>query len=269
MHADSSDFLLFGPLTASCAGRPVRCGGKTERAVLATLLLHPGRPVDVDTMAQWVWPLSRRPADPCHAIQTHIMRLRRHLGRDAVATDGHGYHTTNRRDQVDVHRFEFAVHQAENQHRRGQTDEAIESYTYALQVAGSGTPLPDLTRTPAGRGRQAELAEARLNAQEQLAILQFIQGRPNVGELERLALMEPFREMRWIVLIHALCGAARHVEALRFCHYAAVQLKTVGLTPSRGLQEIEQLVLNRDEGLGSPTAIRELTTASGPGLGPN
>ncbi len=259
MHADSSDFLLFGPLTASYAGQPVPCGGKTERAVLATLLLHPGRPVDVDTIAEWVWPHSRRPNDPGHAIQTHVMRLRRHLGSDAVATDGHAYHTTNRSDQVDVHRFEAAMSGAENQRRNGQTDEAIESYSRALEAAGSGMPLPDLARTAAGKARQAELAEARLDAQERLSMLQFLQGRPNIAELERLALMEPFREMRWIVLIHALCGASRHVEALRFCHHSAAQFRSVGLTPSRVLQETEQLVLNRDARLGSRAAIGELS----------
>ena len=261
MHADSSDFLLFGPLTASWDGRPVPCGGKTARAVLATLLLHPGRPVDVDTMAAWVWPHSKRPNDPDHAIQTHVMRLRRHLGDDAVATDGHAYHTTNRSDQVDIHRFEAALHQAGNQRRNGQSDAAIESYRYALEAAGSGMPLPDLSGTAAGSARQAELTEARLDAQERLALLYFLQGRPNVAELERLALMEPFREMRWIVLIHALCGAARHVEALRFCHQAADQLRSVGLTPSRVLQETEQQVLHRDERLGSRAAIRKLGTS--------
>lgn len=260
MHADGQDFLLFGPLTASCDGRPMSCGGKTERAVLATLLLHTGQAVDVDTMAAWVWPPSRQPNDPSHAIQTHVMRLRRHLGGKAVATDGHAYHTTNRRDQVDVHRFETAVHRAENQRRSGQTDEAIESYAGALNAAGNGTPLPDLTGTAAGVARQAELAETRLDAQERLATLQLLQGRPNIAELERLALMEPFREMRWVVLIHALCRAARHVEALRFCHHAAVQMRAVGLTPSRVLQETEQLVLKRDEQLGSHDAIRSLST---------
>ncbi|MGJ6968982.1 AfsR/SARP family transcriptional regulator [Streptosporangium sp. G11] len=73
-------FGVLGPLSVWTAdGRPVRIPEPKIRALLADLLVHEGRPVSPDRLADDLWGASP-PGDPANTLQTKVSRLRGALG---------------------------------------------------------------------------------------------------------------------------------------------------------------------------------------------
>ena len=80
--------------------------GAAERALLALLLLSPGRTVTANTLIDRLWG-EALPADPSNALQLRVSKLRRALaGTDAaVVRDGVGYRAEVAPESVDVEAF--------------------------------------------------------------------------------------------------------------------------------------------------------------------
>ncbi|SES33776.1 DNA-binding transcriptional activator of the SARP family [Lentzea xinjiangensis] len=69
-------FRILGRTSLRTAdGFVVNWGKPKERAVLAVLLFHAGRPVSVRTLVNWVWS-DEGPSNPQSTLQTHIARIR-------------------------------------------------------------------------------------------------------------------------------------------------------------------------------------------------
>jgi len=90
-------FGVLGPLAVwTDDGEPVAIPGRKVRALLADPLLHEGRVVSRDRLAEDLWG-DEAPADPAAAVHVRISQLRRALaaaepgGRDLVVSRPPGY----------------------------------------------------------------------------------------------------------------------------------------------------------------------------------
>jgi DNA-binding SARP family transcriptional activator len=253
------EIQAFGPLRVTRDGAPRSCGGAAERAVLAALLLWPAQPVGVERLSRTAWDRAHMPRDPAHAVQTHVMRLRHHLGPDFIETDHRGYRVAVDKDAVDTHRFSGRAEHAEESLRAGQLPESEELFTLALADAEGGDPWLDLVGRPSGEGERARLLELRLRAEERCAALALRLGHPSVGQPERLCAEEPLREERWQLLMRSQVMAGRQADALRSYTRARQLLATeLGLTPGRALENLERRILQQDPALVHPESLSEL-----------
>ena len=79
------DFRILGPLEVLDEGRAVTLGGSKQRALLAMLLLHANETLSTDRLIDELWG-ERPPANAAKALQVHISRLRKSLGRGTPPT---------------------------------------------------------------------------------------------------------------------------------------------------------------------------------------
>src|SRR5438067_940878 len=82
-------YRLLGPLEALVDGEPAPLPGGKPRALLACLLLDPGRVVSVDTLAEALW--TTPPASAHKVVQVYVSQLRKLVGKDAIETRAPGY----------------------------------------------------------------------------------------------------------------------------------------------------------------------------------
>lgn len=249
-------FSVFGALRFERASGEVHCPGPTERAVMASLLFTIGQPVTMEAAAALVWPINGAPKDPAHAIHTHVMRLRQHLGHDVIDTDHHTYRAAVERNAVDVYRFRGEVHRAEFALHNGDLDVAEAAYAQSLDACGNGEPWLDLHHNPVAAGECARLTELRLVAEERRAALALVLDRLPVGELERLVTEQPLRENRWELLMHLQAIQGRQADALRSFTTARLALQELGINPGAGLRAMEHRVLVQDPSLLDPESAR-------------
>jgi len=60
-------------------GAPVQLPGSAERALLAQLLLSPGRTIPATLLVDRLWSEATLPVDPMNALQIRVSKLRRAL----------------------------------------------------------------------------------------------------------------------------------------------------------------------------------------------
>src|SRR5579862_6431639 len=102
------EFRLLGPLEVRQGGAEVAIAGGKPRAVLAALLLSPGRVVPVDELTDLLWG-SVPPPKSRITLQNHVKRLRNALGeagRERITTRSPGYLISVDAAELDVTRFE-------------------------------------------------------------------------------------------------------------------------------------------------------------------
>ena len=164
---DHVEFRLLGPLGITADGQPLALPGAAERALLALLLLSPGRMVTANTLIDRLWG-EALPADPSNALQLRVSKLRRALaGTDAaVARDGVGYRVDAAPESVDVEVFASGVRAARarrDSQDDGAANEAAEMFGSALARWG-GEPLADFADQPWATVEAARLGQLRLAA---------------------------------------------------------------------------------------------------------
>ncbi|WP_432148286.1 BTAD domain-containing putative transcriptional regulator [Streptomyces sp. bgisy029] len=192
-------------------GTAVALGGPRLRALLTVLAQHPGRTVPAGALVDEVWD-GDPPADAAGALQALVGRLRRALGRSAVASVESGYRLAAEPDAVDLHRFERLAGEGSRALERGDPVKAVAVLDEALAL-WSGPPLDDLPdRTaPASRLESRRLAarRARLEALRRL-------GRADeaLWELAALCAAHPLDEPLQALRVRALRDAGRTAEAL-------------------------------------------------------
>ena len=100
-------FGILGPLeVADEGGRGLVLGGRTQRSVLAILLLHANEVVARDRLIEAVWS-EQPPASAATSLHAHLSRLRRALGEDRrIVTAGGGYLIRVADGELDRDRFE-------------------------------------------------------------------------------------------------------------------------------------------------------------------
>ncbi|WP_157249320.1 BTAD domain-containing putative transcriptional regulator [Nonomuraea typhae] len=246
--------MRFGVLGAVRAwradGGEVPLGGPARRALLAALLLRPGRPVPAERLIDEVYG-ERPPKDAHHAIQSQVSRLR----RDGIAIEraGAGYLLRVDPDDVDVHRFLRLAAEGGEALSRDDPVRAAELLREAL--GWWAAPAPTVHLEERHLAALEDLAEADLRRGAHDAAL------ATLGELvERHPLRERPREQQ----MRALRAAGRPVEALLVYERTRRLLaEELGADPSPGLAALHQELLRGEPTITRPPAHQPLTSFVG------
>ncbi|MFD5397760.1 BTAD domain-containing putative transcriptional regulator [Streptomyces sp. NPDC127097] len=267
-------FQVLGPVRAWRGDRPLPLGPPQQRAVLAMLLLHAGRPVSVPQLVDALWD-ERPPPRAVGTVRTYISRLRGLLEPERaprqqaqlLVSSGGGYALRVPGEAMDAAGFEERLVRARRLRGAGDTAGAYEQLRRALALP-EGVALAGLPGPYAQRQRD-RLTELCVTAQEELfdcgLELGGQAGPPGVSiaGLRAFAAEHPLRERTQALLMLALHRAGRRAEALAV--YAATRrtLDTeLGTGPGAELRARYEELRGRPKGYG-----RAAGTGTGPGTG--
>ncbi|MFG2038052.1 ATP-binding protein [Dactylosporangium sp. NPDC048998] len=266
------DFRILGPLEAWAPdGRPIDLGARKQRAVLAMLLLEPGRVVSVDRIVEGLW-AGEAPASATGTLQAYVSQLRRALEPDrpprtppaVLLTRDPGYLLAVDDAQVDARRFAAGVEAARVGLARGDLAAAERALREALRE-WRGEPLADLADEEFAAAAVARLGELHDGALEDLAEVQLGAGQTAAAIAGAQALLDrrPFRERSWGQLMLGLYREGRQADALAaFRRARAVLDEELGLPPGPELRTLEAAILRHDPSLAEPARPAQPAQAS-------
>lgn len=257
---------ILGAAQASLDGVPVDLGTRKQRALLAALALHRGRPVSPDTLVELLWGGDPPPAVTA-TLQGYVAGLRRALepGRPARApsevlvTREGGYALVSGAGTVDADAFDAAVTRAHAvlgpvrvpQASVGEAARMHEDLDEALAL-WRGTPYAELEDAAAASAERARLEELRAIALEDRAVAGLALGRHATvaAELEALTATYPLRERLWSLRALALARSGRQADALETLRRVRdVLADELGLEPGTELRELQTRLLRQDPSL--------------------
>ncbi|MFE4666060.1 BTAD domain-containing putative transcriptional regulator [Streptomyces sp. NPDC056716] len=240
-------------------GVALALGGARVRALLAALALRTGRAVATETLIDAIW-TDEPPQDPPAALQALVGRLRRAVGKDAVAGEPGGYRLTAAEDDVDLFVFERLTRRGTTALHAGDASSAARDLAAALAL-WRGPALADLPdRTAAARPETLRLAATRARIAADLA-----RGRAQdvVPELSELTAVHPYDEILHAHLVRALRDSGRGADALAAYEHARRTLADgLGADPGPELRSLHAELLDRDAG--SPRDAGSLRDAGRP-----
>jgi predicted ATPase/DNA-binding SARP family transcriptional activator len=245
---EALEFTLLGPVEARRGGRSIALGGPRQRALLALLLLEPGRPVSAERLADELWH-GRPPAGAAATLRSYVSRLRAALGDGDLVTGGPaGYGLAVAADAVDSTRFVGLAREGAEALARGAAALAAERLRGALAL-WRGAAFDGTGGEGALAAEAVRLEELRLLALEDRieADLALGDGAVLVDELEALLRANPYRERLWASLMLALYRAGRQADALdAFRRARALLDEQLGLEPGEELRRLEQAILRHE-----------------------
>jgi DNA-binding SARP family transcriptional activator len=242
------EFRILGPLEVADGDMLVELGGARQRALLAVLLLHANEVVSSDRLIDEVWG-ERSPDSGRTALQVRVSQLRKALGPGGalIVTRAPGYAVRLQREQLDLHRFERLVEEADKAEpaiAAGKLREALALWR--------GPALGDLAYESFAQAAVGRLEELRVAALEKRIEADLALGRHAdlVAELDALVAEHPLRERLRAQLILALYRCGRQADALAAYQAAwRTLVEELGLEPSPPLRELEQAILRQDPSL--------------------
>ncbi len=244
------EFRVLGPLEVVRDGEPVAIGGLRRRAVLAMLVLEPGRVVSVDRLVDGVWG-DEPPETAVTALHGHVSHLRRALG-ERLVTRAPGYVLEVEADAVDAHRFESLLESARAATAAGDAASARQLLDEALAL-WRGAPLADLVDAPFAATALPALEELGLAAREERIEADLASGRAEelIPQLKALVAEHPLRERPRGQLMLALYRAGREAEALEsYDAFRRALSAELGIEPGEPLRRLHESILRRDPELG-------------------
>ncbi|MFF4403299.1 BTAD domain-containing putative transcriptional regulator [Streptomyces sp. NPDC001404] len=249
-------FAVLGPVRAWRGEAALDLGSPQQQAVLATLLLHHGRPVGRDELLYAVWG-EELPASAVGTLRSYVSRLRRNLrpasGTGPLVSAGGGYALETGADALDADVLEDVLTAAGRARSAGEHRRAAELLVRALDLP-QGTPLAGVPGPFAERERD-RLAELLLGAEQQLAEIRLELGRHTeaVPALTGLVRQYPLRERLTELLMLALYRSGRQGEALgAFLDTQRHLDDELGVAPGPELQSLYGRILRADPVLAAP-----------------
>ncbi|MGC4980428.1 BTAD domain-containing putative transcriptional regulator [Streptomyces sp. DT193] len=211
--------LLGPPVLYDADGEVVSIGGRKMRALLAALLLEPGRVVSVDVLRDALWG-GAPPASAQASLQNHVTRLRRLLDDpERLRAVPPGYVLRVGEGELDVRVFERYATVARDAYAERDWERALRESTAALAL-WRGTPLSGLPPETGGHAFLQRLEEARLLVLE-WGYEAELRLDPTASRLDRLApelaartAEHPLRESFHRLLMLVLHRTGRQAEAL-------------------------------------------------------
>ncbi|MYW94336.1 AfsR/SARP family transcriptional regulator [Amycolatopsis rubida] len=217
---------LLGAFQVTRGAEALPVPGARLRGLVARLALAGGRPVEQSVLVDAIWGPDL-PADPAHALQALVSRLRRALGSPSDVTQvAGGYRLTVDAADVDALRFEQLATAA-------SLDDAV-----TLWGDRPGVEPPVVAAVdPAAATRLARLS---IEAVIDLAKAELSQGRPDSATARLTALLaeHPVHERAAAVLMDALATQGRQAEALaQYEQIRAALADDLGADPGTALRE--------------------------------
>lgn len=257
-------FGLLGPLALLADAEDgagvadVDLGPPKQRAVLAMLLLHRGRVVSVDRIAEAVWG-EDLPPNPAASLHAYVSKLRRVVreavtgaeGASAVKRHAHGYVLDLPPDRVDLVEFHDLARDARRALAAEDWAAALETAEHAL-LLWRGELLEDFADEDWVQVEVPPLAELRAECHETAvtAMLALDRLAPALAELYRLREAHPLRERACCLQALAMHRAGRTSEALDVLRdHARLLDEELGLEPGAELRELQTAVLRQDPAL--------------------
>ncbi len=211
--------MRFGVLGATEVrredGTAVPVGGPRVRTLLALLALEAGRVVPAERLIDGLY--GEQPPDgAANALQSQVSRLRGALKDLApIEFSPAGYRLGVDPDDVDALRFERLAAEGRRTLAAGDAAKAAELLRDALAL-WRGPAFADITDAPFRDPQVARLNELRTSAIEDRVEAELKLGRHEdvLAELREVIAAQPLRERPRALLIRALHGAGRQVDAL-------------------------------------------------------
>ncbi|BAU84852.1 signal transduction response regulator protein [Streptomyces laurentii] len=203
-------YLILGATDAlDSTGASLPLGGARLRALLAALALRGGRSATVAELVDDVY-ADEPPQDAPAALQALVGRLRRVLGRDAVASGPGGYRLVAAPEDIDLYVFERRFRDAGTRLDAGDPETAAALLRTALGLF-RGPALADLPEPAGVRPEAQRLAALRRRVEADLR-----RGATTglVPELAELTGAYPYDETFHAQLIRALRAEGRPADAL-------------------------------------------------------
>jgi predicted ATPase len=232
---------VLGPLLLTVGDVAVDVPGPKRRALLALLTMAEGRAVPIDDLLAALWP-GDLPDSALGTLQSHVSRLRRHLGPAAARLErvsgayrlrlngpGSGSDLARARSLL------AAAGAADPAEARTLLGEAralwrgppLAEFTDVAPLSASAVTFAELQRAIDGALAEAALAAGGLGEAVELATA--------------LVGAEPLSEPPALVLMRALAASGRAADALRAGHEHRRRLaEESGLDPSPALAELER-----------------------------
>ncbi|MFJ7219527.1 BTAD domain-containing putative transcriptional regulator [Amycolatopsis sp. NPDC098790] len=250
-------FTVLGPLELLRDGFDVAPSTPKVLQLLALLVMHPNRVVQVDTMVQELWE-NAPPKTVRTTLHTYIYHLRRCIEENELAPSGAvtvlerkppGYVLRIDPGQVDVFEFHQLQREARELQAQGRNTEAAQTYRTALAL-WSGPPLSNVPCGSILTASRVELLEQRRSALHQRIEADIASGRHHelIGELRSLTTRNPLDEALHGQLMLALGRSGRRSDALRVYRDFRSQLAgELGVEPADELQTLHQNLLTEGE----------------------
>jgi predicted ATPase len=238
---------VFGEFEVTHEGVQVQVRGTKQRALLALLALHRGKPVAADRLIDALWG-DGQSANPANALQAQIGQLRRTLGAATILTSEGGYALAIGPADLDADRFVELVANGRRLLGEDKVELASAVLGEALQLH-RGEPLAEFAYAGFADAERAHLDELTLVAFEASAGADLALGRHGeaIGRLEALCREHPLRERLRELLILALYRDGRQAEALRaYAEIHDLLVEELGIDPGAALQELEARILAQD-----------------------
>ncbi|MFD8392272.1 BTAD domain-containing putative transcriptional regulator [Streptomyces sp. NPDC059680] len=222
-------------------------GSPKVRALLAALLLEPGRVVSVESLKDALWG-GAPPVSAQASLHNHVTRLRRLLDDpDRLRAVPPGYVLRVDQGELDVHVFDARVAEARAAHARRDWPGVARACTAALAL-WRGTPLSGLPADLGGYALVQRLEEARLLLLEWRYDAELALGGARVAgivpELAALVAEYPLREAYHRQLMLALLRTGRQAEALAVHRDLRARLiEELGIEPGPSVREAHVEVL--------------------------
>ncbi|MFJ9210420.1 AfsR/SARP family transcriptional regulator [Streptomyces sp. NPDC102264] len=252
-------FSLLGPLRILRDGVPLAVGYPQQQAMLAALLLRPGRVAGAADLSDALWGTAP-PAKAVSTLRTYAWRWRRILTAgqpdlDVLVTSGDGYRLHVPEQSIDAFRVTELTARADRAGAQGRPEQARELLWQALEL-WEGEPLAGMPGPFAERQRQ-RFCELRLTLLEERLAYELALGHAArcVPELTELTTEHPLRERPYGLLMTALYQAGRSADALGVFRGARQLLvDELGVEPGPALEELHQRILERDPALAPPAS---------------
>ncbi|MEZ0074680.1 BTAD domain-containing putative transcriptional regulator [Planotetraspora sp. GP83] len=261
--AEGVRFGVLGPLRAEVGGRPARLGGPRQRALLALLLIAPGRIISAERILSEVWEGSRLPS--VTTLHGHINDLRTALEPERapraparlLVREGPGYALRVAPAAIDAERFTGLAARGRRALDDDEPERAAELLGEALAL-WRGPAYADIGEAAFAVPEANRLEDLRATVQEDrlAAVIASGQHAAAVGELEALVAEHPLRERGWELLALSLYRSGRQADALAALRAVRGRLADeLGIDPGRGLRDLEAAVLAQDSRL-APVAVK-------------
>jgi predicted ATPase/DNA-binding SARP family transcriptional activator len=237
---------VLGPLRLTVGDDVIDVPGPKRRALLALLTMAEGRAVSTENLLEALWP-AELPESARATLQSHVSRLRRHLGPAASRLEevsgAYRLRVDGPADGTDVARVRALLATAKG------ADAARALHVLAeARALWRGAALAEFDETGPLTAWAVTLDALRRTVDEAYAAAALAAGDTGdaVDVASTLAAEDPLSEAAALLLMRALDAAGRSADALRVGHDHRRRLAAeTGLDPSPAVGELEAAIAGR------------------------